>query len=187
MDNPIIIALLAVAGVLLVVILVALWKLFTKMGLPGVLALIPGYNLYLMYKKGWTTKAFWAVVACTVVSALLHVPMILTKMQITFTSMWLKDKTTMDPGPTFRTILIMFGAAFALITLMCILGLCVETAMKFGEKPVYGLGLFFLPFVFWPILAFKQNKYVFKEAEAVYVALEDLPKDDDPNEKTMRA
>ncbi|MCI0573855.1 MAG: DUF5684 domain-containing protein [Myxococcaceae bacterium] len=42
----------------------------------------------------------------------------------------------------------------------------VDTARAFGKGTGYGLGLFFLNFIFWPMLAFGDAKYVGGTAEA---------------------
>jgi len=37
--------------------------------------------------------------------------------------------------------------------------LCVDTAKAFGKGVGYALGLFFLPFVFWPLIGFGAPRY----------------------------
>ena len=37
--------------------------------------------------------------------------------------------------------------------------LCVDTARRFGKGTGFAVGLFFLPFVFFPILAFGEARY----------------------------
>jgi len=38
--------------------------------------------------------------------------------------------------------------------------MCIDLAKAFGKKPEFGFGIFFLCFVFYPILAFGDAKYV---------------------------
>jgi Family of unknown function (DUF5684) len=35
----------------------------------------------------------------------------------------------------------------------------IDVAKKFGKEPIFGVGLFFLGFIFYPILAFGSAKY----------------------------
>jgi hypothetical protein len=37
--------------------------------------------------------------------------------------------------------------------------ICMETARKFGKSEGFGIGLFFLPFIFWPMLGFGSAQY----------------------------
>ncbi len=36
---------------------------------------------------------------------------------------------------------------------------CMDVAEKFGKERTYGLGLFFLPFIFFPMLGFSDAQY----------------------------
>ena len=164
-------ALIGVGAAILLVLHVVLWTAFVKMGLPGVFGIIPGLNLYLLFKKAWSGKCFTAMVGCAIALVALHIPAVLTALKVKFKFNWLGDPSVINPGPWFRTLLILFGAALAVIMLVLIFGLCIEFSMKFGKKAVYGVGLFFLPFVFGPMLVFGKNKFVEKQADAVYVAL----------------
>lgn len=38
--------------------------------------------------------------------------------------------------------------------------MCIDLAKAFGKKPEFGFGIFFLCFIFYPILAFGDAKYV---------------------------
>jgi hypothetical protein len=104
-----------VAGIvylaILVLMVVSLWKVFAKAGLPGWGVLVPFYNLYLMVKlagrPGWWTILLFVPLANIVVDVVL----------------------------------------------------CVETARRFGKGTGFGVGLFFLPFVFFPMLAFGEARY----------------------------
>lgn len=43
-----------------VLLVIALWKIFKKMGEPGWKAITPFYNIYIQFKHTWKTSYFWA-------------------------------------------------------------------------------------------------------------------------------
>lgn len=96
---------------LLILMIVALWKVFTKAGQPGWGVIIPIYNLYLLCKIAG--KPGWWVL-------LMFIPFV-----------------------NF------------IIALLVALGV----AASFGKSAAFGIGLFFLPFIFYPILAFGDATY----------------------------
>ena len=92
--------------------IVAFWKVFEKANHPGWACLIPFYNLYILLqiagKPGW-----WLL--------LMFVPLI--------------------------------NVVINIIT-------NVEIAKNFGKETGFGIGLTFLSFIFFPILAFSDAEYV---------------------------
>jgi hypothetical protein len=95
----------------IVLIVVALWKVFLKAGQPGWAAIVPFYNWYILLKvagkPGW-----WLI--------LLFIPLV--------------------------NIVIIFLA-------------CLGVAENFGKGTGFAVGLFFLGFIFFPILAFSDAQY----------------------------
>jgi uncharacterized protein DUF5684 len=106
----------AVGGLiyLAVVILeiVAMWKLFTKAGRPGWAAIVPIYNLYVLVKvagrEGW-----WVI--------LYFIPLV--------------------------NVVVWFIVA-------------IDIARNFGRSTGFGIGIALLSFIFIPILAFGDARYV---------------------------
>ena len=94
-----------------VFMIAAMWKVFTKAGQPGWGALIPIYNAYLLCKIAG--KPGWWVL-------LMFIPLV-----------------------------------NIVITFLVALGV----AAHFGRGAGFGVGLFFLPFIFYPILAFGDSSY----------------------------
>jgi len=94
-----------------VLVIAAVWKIFTKAGKPGWAALIPIYNIILLLEIVGR-PAWWVI--------LMFVP--------------------------FANIVVVFILAF-------------ELARSFGHDVGFGLGLAFLPFIFFPILAFGSSTY----------------------------
>lgn len=161
-----------VATVFLVGMGIVFWGLFRKLGYSGIVGLVPGLNLYILYKKCWSTKCFFALAGCAIAIAVLHIPTMLTSLGVSFKVKWLGDTTVFEPGPKLRVFLIMFGASLALVVLALIFGLCVEAAMKFQKEGKFGLFTFLLPVVFGGILAFDKSEYKERKEEAQYVALQ---------------
>ena len=106
--SPIFIIVWLVVAVLMIA---AMWKVFSKAGQPGWASIIPIYNLYVMCKiagrPGW-----WVIL-----------------------------------------MLIPF------VNLIVIIILCIDIAKSFGNGVGFGLGLFFLGFIFFPILGFGSAQY----------------------------
>ena len=45
-----------------ILVVIAFWKIFKKMGEPGWKAIIPFYNVYIIYKRCWKTSMFWVTI-----------------------------------------------------------------------------------------------------------------------------
>lgn len=95
----------------IILIIAALWKVFTKAGEPGWAAIIPIYNLYVLLKIAG--KPGWWIL-------LMLIP--------------------------FVNFIIAF-----LVT--------DGVAKRFGRGTGFGIGLLLLPFIFYPILAWGDNRY----------------------------
>jgi Family of unknown function (DUF5684) len=97
-----------VVGLLLIV---SMWKVFSKAGQPGWAAIIPIYNIYVLCKvagrPGW-----WLL--------LMLIP---------------------------------------LVNFIIAIILNIDIAKKFGKGVGFGIGMIFLPFIFYPILGFGSAQY----------------------------
>lgn len=62
-----------------------------------------------------------------------------------------------------------------------------ETAKKFGKTEGFGYGLFFLPFVFYPILAFGSARYVSKKKKKYYDDEDEEDEEDEEEEERPRS
>ncbi|MBX4198348.1 signal peptidase I [Candidatus Parcubacteria bacterium] len=104
-------AILAISLIVFVLMVISLWKVFTKAGQPGWASIIPIYNLIIINrmagKPAWWILLFFIPVVNIVVSMLI---------------------------------------AYYL-------------ALAFGKGIGYTLGLFFVPFIFYPMLAFGDAVY----------------------------
>ena len=108
--------LLAILAVV-VLQLVAMYKVFEKAGKPGWAAIVPVYNTWVLAEVGG--KPGWMGIVAAVISA---IPLI---------------------GP--------------IVSLVLWIMILVGVSKTFGRGTGFGLGLAFLPFIFFPILAFSSD------------------------------
>lgn len=109
---------LTIVFLLALVMIVAMWKIFTKAGHPGWASIIPIYNLIIL-------------------------------LQIVQRPIWW---------------IILFFIPFVSLIIAIIIAL--DLAQSFGKGAGFGLGLIFLPIIFYPILGFGDAVYSPKKAEA---------------------
>lgn len=106
-----VVTILLVLGALGLLIIVAMWVVFTKAGQAGWKSLVPIYNIYILLViagvPGW-----WLI--------LLFIPLV--------------------------------GLVFHLLAMLAL-------AKKFGKGTLFGIGLFILPIIFYPLLAFGGARY----------------------------
>jgi hypothetical protein len=95
----------------ILVIVIGIWRVFTKAGQPGWAVLIPIYNAYVLCKVAG--KSGWWV------------------------------------------LLLMIPCVGIIASFFVVLGV----AQNFGKGVGFALGLFFLPFIFYPILGFGDASY----------------------------
>lgn len=140
-----------------VLTIIATWRIFKKAGEPGWKAIIPIYNIYMMFKivgmKGW----FWGCFAVSIVAC------IMTSFAVPY--QYVEGSTQLvaydfsaNPGALVCLILCLVFFIVADIIYS------YRTSKAFGHGGGYAVGLFFLPFIFWMILGFGQSKYNKKAA-----------------------
>ncbi len=122
-----------VALLLLVVQIVACWKVFEKAGEPGWKAIIPVYSEYVLYKIAWDVKPFWILIGAAVVNMLLC---------------WI---------PVVGTIIgFIVGSLAIIIEVSCY----VKLSKAFGHGGWFAVGLLLLSPVFIMILGFENSEYL---------------------------
>ncbi len=134
-----------------ILFIIAYWKILVKAGEKGWKALIPIYNVYLMYKivnmKSW----FWYLIGISICAEIMMAvdgyPYGVTAEQMSTLSI------TAHP----MTVIALVGVS--IITLIATIIYVYRTSKVFGHGIGFAIGLFFLPFIFWLILAFGNSKY----------------------------
>lgn len=147
---------MAIALVCWILTIIASWKIFKKAGEPGWKAIIPIYNLYIMYKIVGMAGWFWAnvvitIVMCVVLSVSGYNPSVMDDAQLT-------AYFSNNLGVVIGLVLCMI---FAIVVQVLY---SYRMSKAFGHGAGYAIGLFFLPFIFWLVIGFGQSKYDKKAA-----------------------
>ena len=129
---------------------------FKKAGEPWWKAIIPFYAEYTMGKLAKApTNWFWGyAISFVVYLVVIFVAVIVMIM-----------------GAAAESIgLVLFGSLLMMLSLVAIVVLCIyygrilwEFSKSFGFEGAFGLGLLFLPYIFWAIMAFGQSEYKYKD------------------------
>ncbi len=122
--------------------------IFKKAGEKWWKALIPIYNAYVFYKIAWKTEYFKAMLIAAIVYGIAYV------------FLYAGLLITSPGGLLFLAILLFAVAVVMLVAEIALLrGLC----KNFGAGVGFFFGLLFLPFIFFPILAFSKRYQYFPE------------------------
>lgn len=143
---------LIVAGIAVAILMiVAMWKLFKKAGEPGWKALIPIYDVYILFKISGAKSWFWGLVVAEIIVFVDTI--IATKNGGVVTDA--NGNVTEIKDISFAIVV----AAMAIFELICYIVLCAKLAKAFKRGAGTAIGLFFLPNIFTLILAFGSAKY----------------------------
>jgi hypothetical protein len=130
-----------------VLVVIASWKIFEKAGEKGWKALIPIYNIYILFKIVGMSTWFWV---CLAVSIVAQVVLVATTGN---TTEELTPETSMNP------MVILTVCVEAILFTVVEIMYAIRTAKAFGKGGGFAVGLFFLPNIFWLILGFGKAKY----------------------------
>ena len=139
--------------VLWVLTIIASWKILQKAGEPGWKAIIPIYNIYMLYKIVGMSGWFWASLICGVVISIVMVADGTTN-TLNMTSQQLELYDWSKHIPT--VIVLIVGGIFELVVQILY---AMKTSKAFGHGAGFAVGLFFLTPIFWLILGFGSSKY----------------------------
>jgi len=123
-------ALILIGAAIVVLYIVAFWKIFTKAGEQGWKCIIPFYNFYTLYKIVWDVKYFWILFAIIIASCVVSLIPVFG---------WIIDGLT--------------GVVILCLTIM----MNYYLARTFGHGIGYTLGLVFLGPIFILIIAFSST------------------------------
>ena len=126
----IIIAVLAFVLILSILMVVSLWKIFTKAGQPGWAAIIPFYGNYVLVQVARLPVYYFIIMV---------IPSLLAIVKIKIPS----------PVDSFVGIITFIVYGFTMY----------NVSKQFGKGIGYTLGMIFLPFIFYPMLAFGDSVY----------------------------
>lgn len=134
------VAVSAIVLILYILFVVGLWKIFVKAGEKGWKAIIPIYNVYVMFRMFWNTKMFWILLGVSFGAGILA-------------GLFGGDPNNMN---LFGSLIILAASIFELVV-----DIMLDNRMSksFGHGVGFTLGLIFLPFVFTIVLGFGGDKY----------------------------
>lgn len=138
---------------------IADWKIFVKAGEKGWKALIPIYNFYIMLKIVKMKTWFWYLITINVLAAIMFMidgtnPYVMSNEEFA--------KLSFTNHPTTLVALVFTS----IVELICSIIFAYRMAKVFGKSSLFAVGLFFLPNIFWLILAFGGAKYDRKRIKA---------------------
>ena len=123
-----------------------LQRMFEKIGEASWKAFIPIYNIYVLSEHIWERKLFFAYLILSVLSTAYDFIPELDTLDIISNPIW---------------FLVAFVGIFIVISVIILdFMLCAAVSREFGRKIGTTIGLFFLNFVFIPILGYGEAKYV---------------------------
>ena len=134
------ILLMIVALAVVVLEIIAYWKLFKKAGEPGWKAVIPAYGPYTMFRLAWRPLYFWILVGLGVLSGL-------------FSSLMLTGRRGL-------AVFVFLHVVFAVAMLVVYIIFLVKLAHAYGKGPGFAVGMVFLTAIFVLILAFGDSQYI---------------------------
>ena len=140
-----------IIGIALVVLLIAAeWRLFTKAGEKGWKCLIPIYSGYVFYKITWSVTAWIVSIVLGILSGVLQQPAM--------------------RGETWASALV---TIIGLASLVLVIIAMVYTAKAYGKGGGFAVGLLLLTVIFLPILAFGSSQYIGPKGEPTYLPREE--------------
>jgi hypothetical protein len=154
---------------LMVLLIVAWWKLFEKAGEHGWAAIIPFYNTYVLYKISGKTKLFWAylpVYIITVIAAIVFYVEMFVLLGVSLYSI-----NYYGSHSSLGSTVAVSGVVFVISLLFFVVGTVALFVLKiiqsiglvknFGLSGGYAAGIIFLPHIFYCMLAFSSKiRYV---------------------------
>lgn len=144
--------------------IVALWKMFEKAGEPGWAALIPLYNLYVLFKISWGNGWYFLLY---VVPNLAYLIVYIGFFVRVFGGLINRGFENFNDGSYMASMIsstITMGLLMSLISMGMLavsIILCIKLAKVYGQGGGFACGLFFLGIIFYCIIAFSKNiRYV---------------------------
>ena len=123
-----------IALAIYVLLVIAMWRIFTKAGEAGWKSLIPIYNVYIWYKIVGLQNAFWLMIAFSVIIGLLY--------------------------NINATLYLICTVIYSITALLVTIFHSIRLSKSFGHQGGFAVGLIFLPTIFTLILGFSSDKFV---------------------------
>ena len=137
---------IAIMAALVIISIVATWKIFNKAGEAGWKCLIPFYSQYTQYKIAWKGGVYFVSLIASLIYAFCY---------------GYGDVIANNTAVGLRFV----ALAFAIVMFVINLIFCHKLSKSFGHGFGFTLGLIFLPFIFICILAFGKSQYIGPEGK----------------------
>ena len=135
---------MALAFAWYVLTVIASWRIIEKAGDKGWKALIPFYNVYILYKIAGVKNWFWPFLGATLVASIVtSIPDVSVNMAFGI----------VNPG------IVILLLACAVVCIISQVKFSINMAKAFGKDSGFAVGLFFLQPIFEMILGFGKAKY----------------------------
>ena len=133
--------------------IIATWKIFKKAGEPGWKAIIPIYDVYMMYKiVGMSAWFWWMLLASFVLGIIMAV-------DGTGNLMYASDAEIAAFDWSGHMLTVISLAIYTIAAIMVQAFYSVKTSRSFGHGMGFAIGLFILQPIFWLVLGFDKSKY----------------------------
>lgn len=144
-----------------ILMIVALWLIYSKAGEHGWASLIPYYRSYVLYKVSGKKKLFWWYLVCSIISTLACVALFATVIAMFISLLartpYIYSDNEMAIYGLVILVAILFMAVCGIAMLIFRIFQCIGLANSFGLSSGYAVGLIFLPHIFYSIIAFSSN------------------------------
>ena len=149
---------MVISLIVAVLIIIAGWKIFEKAGEKGWKALIPIYDIYILFKICGIKNWFWCLFCVTIIASIMMGAN--TPTDIQYIEDWSgihMDISTITWGnyPVYLSGMVISCAASIVAEIM----IAIKLAKAFGKGVGYTLGIIFFPYIFAMILGFGKAKY----------------------------
>ncbi|MDO4537422.1 MAG: DUF5684 domain-containing protein [Coriobacteriales bacterium] len=138
-----------ITAIMLILIVVAHWKMFTKAGEKGWKSLIPFYSDYILYKLVWEPKHYFVFLGSCVGMVLFNV--------LNFTFIIADGMLYLVPNNIFIFTALASISSFVLFGWYLVVN--IRTALAYGKSMFFALGLVLLPSIFTMIIGFGKAEY----------------------------
>ena len=147
---PILMGLSLFVLVMVILVIAAIWKLFQKAGKPGWAAIVPIYNSFIQLEIA--NKPTWWIIILASPYLLRFFPL---------ASLFYMIQTSSFLTPFLLFYLVVF--VFSFLTIF-------DFVKAYGKDIGWAIGCLFLPFIFYPIMAWNKNIQYIGNGDALNVA-----------------
>lgn len=130
---------------IVILLIVAEWKILTKANEAGWKVLIPIYGQYVFYKIAGATKYFWRSIMAVVISSVLAMIGVACA------------ATGEDATAIVAIIISLCSLGLSIYSIYCQIRYCSLLSKSFGKGGGFAAGLFLLGAIFYPILGFSSD------------------------------